>query len=71
MYLLSFVLFFFHQSSSLAKKRLIHYTSYDGRKRANSAYLIGCYAVSCTVPVCPTACVSFYGFCYIQCSVVP
>lgn len=35
------------KSSSLAKKRLIHYTSYDGRKRANAAYLIGCYAIIC------------------------
>jgi hypothetical protein len=24
---------------------LIYYTSYDGQKRANAAYLIGCYMV--------------------------
>lgn len=27
------------------KKRLIYYTSYDGQKRANAAYLIGCYMI--------------------------
>ena len=33
------------QSSSYAKKKIIHYTSYDSRKRSNAAYLIGCYMV--------------------------
>ena len=33
------------QSSSLSRKKIIHYTSYDHRKRANAAYLIGCYVV--------------------------
>lgn len=36
----------FFQSFSLAKKRIVHYTSYDSRKRANAAYLISSYAVS-------------------------
>ena len=34
------------QSFSLAKKRIIHYTSFDARKRANAAFLISAYAVS-------------------------
>ncbi|XP_057299661.1 dual specificity protein phosphatase CDC14A-like [Hydractinia symbiolongicarpus] len=29
----------------LSRKRIVHYTSYDSRKRANAACLIGCYAV--------------------------
>lgn len=33
------------KSSSLARKKIIHYTSYDSRKRANAAYLIGSYAI--------------------------
>lgn len=33
------------QSSSLAKKKIVHYTSFDSRKRANAAYLIGCYVI--------------------------
>lgn len=35
----------FLQSQSLARKKIIHYTSYDSRRRANAAYLIGCYVV--------------------------
>lgn len=34
------------QSFSLAKKKIVHYTSFDARKRANAAFLIGAYAVS-------------------------
>ncbi|XP_065070297.1 dual specificity protein phosphatase CDC14A-like isoform X2 [Rhopilema esculentum] len=33
------------KSFSLSKKRIVHYTSYDSRKRANAAFLIGAYAV--------------------------
>ncbi|XP_071952211.1 dual specificity protein phosphatase CDC14A-like isoform X2 [Antedon mediterranea] len=33
------------KSFSLAKKKIVHYTSLDAQKRANSAYLIGSYAV--------------------------
>ncbi|XP_065904578.1 dual specificity protein phosphatase CDC14C-like isoform X2 [Dysidea avara] len=33
------------KSSSLAKKKIVHYTSFDSRKRANAAYLIGCYVI--------------------------
>ncbi|VDI43259.1 cell division cycle 14 [Mytilus galloprovincialis] len=33
------------KSFSLAKKRIIHYTSYDARKRANAAFLISAYSV--------------------------
>ncbi|XP_050402650.1 dual specificity protein phosphatase CDC14A isoform X2 [Patella vulgata] len=33
------------KSFSLAKKKIIHYTSFDARKRANAAFLIGAYAV--------------------------
>ncbi|KAL5487217.1 hypothetical protein EMCRGX_G019793 [Ephydatia muelleri] len=33
------------KSSSLSKKRIVHYTSYDSTKRANAAYLIGCYII--------------------------
>lgn len=39
---------FFCQSFSLAKKRIVHYTSFDARKRANAAFLIASYAVSIT-----------------------
>ena len=34
------------KSYSLARKKIIHYTSYESRKRANAACLMGCYAVS-------------------------
>lgn len=34
------------QSFTLTRKRLVHYTSFDQRKRANAAVLIGAYAVS-------------------------
>ena len=43
---LNVVCFFPFQSFSLAKKKIVHYTSFDARKRANAAFLIGCYAVS-------------------------
>uniref|UniRef100_A0A1X7UM44 protein-tyrosine-phosphatase n=1 Tax=Amphimedon queenslandica TaxID=400682 RepID=A0A1X7UM44_AMPQE len=33
------------KSQSLARKKIIHYTSYDSRRRANAAYLIGCYVI--------------------------
>jgi len=33
------------KSSSLSKKKIIHYTSLDSRKRANAAYLIGSYVI--------------------------
>ncbi|KAI8508959.1 Dual specificity protein phosphatase cdc14a [Branchiostoma belcheri] len=33
------------KSFSLAKKKIVHYTSFDARKRANAAYLIGSYAI--------------------------
>ncbi|KAK2187515.1 hypothetical protein NP493_163g03012 [Ridgeia piscesae] len=33
------------KSYSLAKKKIVHYTSFDARKRANAAFLIGCYAI--------------------------
>lgn len=33
------------KSFSLAKKRLVHYTSFDARKRANAAFLIASYAI--------------------------
>ncbi|KAK7099921.1 dual specificity protein phosphatase CDC14A-like isoform X2 [Littorina saxatilis] len=33
------------KSFSLAKKRIVHYTSFDARKRANSAFLIASYAI--------------------------
>ena len=36
----------FLQSFSLAKKKIVHYTSFDARKRANAGFLIGSYAVS-------------------------
>ncbi|CAB3991611.1 dual specificity phosphatase CDC14A isoform X1, partial [Paramuricea clavata] len=32
-------------SFSLARKKIVHYTSYDSRKRANAAFLIGAYQV--------------------------
>lgn len=34
------------QSFTLTRKRIVHYTSFDQRKRANAAVLIGAYAVS-------------------------
>jgi cell division cycle 14 len=33
------------QSTSLVHKRIVHFTSFDQRKRANAACLIGSYAV--------------------------
>ncbi|XP_066912800.1 dual specificity protein phosphatase CDC14A-like [Clytia hemisphaerica] len=33
------------KTPSLARKKIIHYTSFDSRKRANAACLIGCYSV--------------------------
>lgn len=30
----------------MSRKRLVHYTSYDQKKRANAAVLIGAYAVN-------------------------
>lgn len=33
------------QSFSLARKKIVHYTSYDSRKMANAAFLIGAYQV--------------------------
>ncbi|XP_068727350.1 dual specificity protein phosphatase CDC14A-like [Montipora capricornis] len=33
------------KSFSLAKKKIVHYTSFDSRKRANAAYLIAAYSV--------------------------
>ena len=38
------VLFF--KSASLVRKKIVHYTSFDQRKRANAAFLIASYAVS-------------------------
>ncbi|XP_075249268.1 uncharacterized protein LOC142341866 isoform X5 [Convolutriloba macropyga] len=32
-------------SASLSKKKIVHYTSHDARKRANAAYLIGAYQI--------------------------
>lgn len=34
------------QSFTMSRKKLVHYTSYDQKKRANAAVLIGAYAVS-------------------------
>jgi cell division cycle 14 len=34
------------KSSSLIRKRVVHYTSFEQRKRANAAFLISSYAVS-------------------------
>ena len=33
------------KSFSLARKKIVHYTSYESRKRANAAFLIGAYQV--------------------------
>lgn len=33
------------KSFSLAKKRIVHYTSIDAKKRANAAVLVGCYEI--------------------------
>uniref|UniRef100_A0AAX7TBD6 Dual specificity/tyrosine protein phosphatase N-terminal domain-containing protein n=1 Tax=Astatotilapia calliptera TaxID=8154 RepID=A0AAX7TBD6_ASTCA len=33
------------KSFTMSRKRLVHYTSYDQKKRANAAVLIGAYAV--------------------------
>lgn len=34
------------KSVSLSRKKIVHYTSFDQRKRANAAFLIGSYAVN-------------------------
>ena len=42
-------MFFFlcnFQSFSLSKKKIVHYTSFDPKLRANAAFLIGAYSVS-------------------------
>lgn len=39
-------LFSLLQSFTLTRKRIVHYTSFDQRKRSNAAVLIGGYAVS-------------------------
>lgn len=36
----------FSQSFTLTRKRIVHYTSFDQRRRSNAAVLIGGYAVS-------------------------
>lgn len=33
-------------SGGMRKKKIVHYTTTDGHKRVNAAYLIGSYAVS-------------------------
>lgn len=38
------------QSFTTSRKKLVHYTSYDQKKRANAAVLIGAYAVN--IPLC-------------------
>ena len=43
---------FFLQSISLSKKRLVHFTSTDPRKRANAAFLAGAYSVSDVSSAC-------------------
>lgn len=40
-----YLFFFLNQNSSLAHKRIIHYTTFDPKKRANSAFLIAAYSV--------------------------
>lgn len=42
------------KSYSLSRKKIVHYTSFDQRKRANAAFLIGAYAVSLQERTCPT-----------------
>ena len=42
----SLLVYIILQSFSLAKKKIVHYTSFDSRKRANAAYLIAAYSVS-------------------------
>lgn len=39
-------LFSSKQYFSLSRKKIVYYTSFDQRKRANAAFLIGAYAVS-------------------------
>lgn len=39
------------QSFTLTRKRIVHYTSFDQRKRSNAAVLIGGYAVSAALPL--------------------
>ena len=36
---------YFTRSYTLAKKKIVHYTTLDSHKRANAAYLIASYAV--------------------------
>ena len=38
-------MFVFYRSYTLAKKKIVHYTTLDAHKRANAAYLIASYAV--------------------------
>lgn len=44
--LIVMLFFFSFQSFTLTRKRIVHYTSFDQRKRTNAAVLIGAYAVS-------------------------
>ncbi|MED6292018.1 hypothetical protein CHARACLAT_029441 [Characodon lateralis] len=34
------------KSFTMSKKKLVHYTSYDQKKRANAAFLISAYSVN-------------------------
>lgn len=44
----------------MSRKKLIHYTSYDQKNRANAAVLIGAYAVSISLFVHLCFCSSIY-----------
>ena len=49
------------QSVAHAKKKIVHYTTMDNKKRANAAFLISAYAVSTSVlalPARPCLCAS-------------
>uniref|UniRef100_A0A671NUI1 protein-tyrosine-phosphatase n=1 Tax=Sinocyclocheilus anshuiensis TaxID=1608454 RepID=A0A671NUI1_9TELE len=49
------------KSFTLTRKRIVHYTSFDQRKRANAAVLIGAYAVSISLLSLSLSLIAFTG----------
>ncbi len=53
-YSLDIDFFLYLQSFTMSRKKLVHYTSYDQKKRANAAVLIGAYAVNISLFLHPS-----------------
>ena len=55
----------FMQATSLARKKIVHHTSFESRKRANAACLVACYSVSVAID----ARTFFFFFFWSECAV--